>query len=190
MRALIVSSDRFEDSELSEPLQQLQSKGVEVDIAAPQQRPITGKHGHRVSAGLALSAVRAEDYDVLLLPGGEAPASLRKIPEAVAIARHFLQADKPVAAICHGPQLLIATGLMAGRTATCYRAVKRELEAAGANYPVLCSSHHQLPLLAASVSRYVPRSSLIEHGNRHDRDTDYLDLARQAIGSRGRDRTS
>ena len=134
MRALIVSADRFEDSELSEPLQQLQSKGVEVDIAAPQQRPITGKHGHRVSAGLALSAVRAEDYDVLLLPGGEAPASLRKIPEAVAIARHFLQADKPVAAICHGPQLLIATGLMAGRTATCYRAVKRELEAAGANY--------------------------------------------------------
>jgi protease I len=134
MRALIVSSDRFEDSELSEPLRQLQAKGVEVDIAAPQQGPIVGKHGHRVSAGLALSAVRAEYYDLLLLPGGEAPASLRKIPEAVAIARHFLQADKPVAAICHGPQLLIATGLMAGRTATCYRAVRQELEAAGVNY--------------------------------------------------------
>jgi protease I len=53
--------------------------------------------------------VRAEDYDLLLLAGGEAPASLRKIPEAVAIGRRFLQADKPVAAICHGPQLLIAT---------------------------------------------------------------------------------
>ena len=92
MRALIVSSDRFEDSELSEPLQQLQAKGDEVDIAAPQQGPITGKHG---------LAVRAEDYD-LLLPGGEAPASLRKVPEAVAIARHFLQADKPVAAIAGG----------------------------------------------------------------------------------------
>jgi DJ-1/PfpI family len=51
-----------------------------------------------------------------------------------AIARHFLQADKPVATICHGPQLLIATGLMAARTATCYRAVRQELEAAGANY--------------------------------------------------------
>jgi protease I len=134
MRALVVSADRFEDSELSEPLQQLQARGVEVDIAAPQQGPITGKHGHRVSAGLALSAVRAEDYELLLLPGGEAPARLRKIPAAVAIARHFLQADKPVAAICHGPQLLIATGLMAGRTATCYRAVRHELEAAGGNY--------------------------------------------------------
>ncbi len=110
MRALIVSADGFEDRELSEPLQQLQEKGVEVDIAAPQQGPITGKHGLKVSARLALSAVQAGDYDLLLLPGGEAPASLRKIPEAVVIARHFLQADKPVAAICHGPQLLIATG--------------------------------------------------------------------------------
>jgi protease I len=134
MRALIVSADRFEDSELSEPLQQLRARGVEVDIAAPQQGPITGKHGHSVSAGLALSAVRAEDYDLLLLPGGEAPASLLEIPEAVAIARHFLQADKPVAAICHGPQLLIATGLMAGRSATCYRAVRQELQAAGVSY--------------------------------------------------------
>jgi protease I len=134
MRALIVSSNRFEDSELSEPLQQLQAKGVEVDIAAPQQGPIAGKHGLKVSAGLALNAVHAEDYDLLLLPGGEAPASLRKIAEAVAVARYFLLADKPVAAICHGPQLLIATGLMAGRTATCYRTVRQELEAAGVNY--------------------------------------------------------
>ena len=134
MRALVVSADRFEDSELSEPLQQLRARGVEVDIAALQQGPITGKHGHKVSAGLALSAVRAEDYDLLLLPGGEAPASLRKVLDAVAIARHFLQVDKPLAAICHGPQLLIATGPMAGRTATCYRAVRQELEAAGANY--------------------------------------------------------
>jgi putative intracellular protease/amidase len=93
---MIVSTDRFEDSELSEPLQQLQAKEVEVDIAALQQGPITGKHGHRVSASLALSAVRTEDFDLLLLPGGEAPASLRKIPEAAAIAQHFLQADYPL----------------------------------------------------------------------------------------------
>jgi protease I len=134
MRALIVSADRFQDSELSEPLQQLRARGVEVDIAAPQQGPIIGKHGYRVSARLALSAVRPGDYDLLLLPGGEAPASLRKIPEAVAVARHFLQAGKPVAAICHGPQLLIATGLMGGRTATCYPTVRQELEAAGVSY--------------------------------------------------------
>jgi protease I len=134
MRALIVSADRFEDSELSEPLQQLRARGVEVDIAAPQQGPIIGKHGYGVSAGLALSAVRPGDYDLLLLPGGEAPASLQKIPEAVASAQHFLEDGKPMAAICHGPQRLIATGLMAGRTATCYRGVRQELEAAGVSY--------------------------------------------------------
>jgi protease I len=134
MRALIISSDRFEDSELAEPLRQLRAKGVEVDIAAPQKGSITGKHGHKACAGLALDAVRPEIYDLLLLPGGKAPASLRKDPEAVAIARHFLQANKPVAAICHGPQLLIPTGLLAGRSATCYRGMRQELEAAGVKY--------------------------------------------------------
>jgi protease I len=134
MRALIVSSDLFEDSELVEPLSQLRAKGMEVDVAAPQKRPITGKHGHKVPVGLALDAVRPEDYDLLIVPGGKAPATLRKSPEAVAIARHFLQADKPVGAICHGPQLLMATGLLAGRSATGYRDIRRELEAAGVNY--------------------------------------------------------
>jgi protease I len=115
MRALIVSSDRFEDSELTEPLHQLRAKGVAVDVAAPQRGLITGKHGHKMDAGLALEAVRPEDYDLLLIPGGKAPASLRKKPKAGDIARRFLEADKPVAAIRHGPQLLIATGLgMAG----------------------------------------------------------------------------
>ncbi len=134
MRALIISADRFEDSELIDPLQQFRVKGVEVDVAAPQKGPITGKHGHKVGAGLALKAVHPEDYDLLLLPGGKAPASLRKNPEAVAIARHFLQANKPVAAICHGPQVLLATGLLTGRTATCYHGMKQELEDAGVNY--------------------------------------------------------
>jgi len=134
MRALIISSDLFEDSELAGPLRQLRAKGLAVDIAAPQKGLITGKHGHKVTVGLALNAVRPDDYDLLIVPGGKAPASLRKNPEAVAIARHFLQAGKPLAAICHGPQLLLATGLLAGRSATCYRNMRQELEAAGVNY--------------------------------------------------------
>lgn len=134
MRALIVTADQYEDSELAEPLRRLLENGVRVDIAAPRAGRITGKHGHKAVAGLSLDAVRPEDYDLLLLPGGKAPAGLRKNPDAVAIARHFLEADKPVAAICHGPQVLVATGLLAGRNATCYRDVRRELEAAGAKY--------------------------------------------------------
>jgi protease I len=134
MRALIVSADLFEDRELVEPLRQLQAKQVDVDVAAPQQGQIAGKHGHTVEARLAIGAVRPEEYDLLILPGGKAPASLRTNPEAVAVARHFLQANKPVAAICHGPQVLIATGMLTGRRATGYRGIKQELKAAGVKY--------------------------------------------------------
>ena len=134
MRALIISADRFEESELLEPMHQLQAKGVKVDLAAPQQGLITGKHGHKVHAGLALGVVQPQEYDLLVLPGGEAPAVLQKNPDAVAIARHFLLTGKPVAAICHGPQVLLPTGLLAGRTATCYKDMRQELEAAGVNY--------------------------------------------------------
>jgi protease I len=134
MRALIVSADRFEDSELIEPVRQLAAKGVAVEIAAPRAGAITGKHGSVVHADLALAAVRPEQYDLLIIPGGEAPARLRNIPEAVAIARYFLEAGRPTAAICHGPQLLISTGVLAGRTVTSYRTVAPECEAAGAIY--------------------------------------------------------
>ena len=68
------------------------------------------------------------------MPGGKAPATLQQHPEAVAIAHYFLAANKTVAAICHGPQVLIPTGLLAGRTATCYRSMRQELEAAGVDY--------------------------------------------------------
>lgn len=134
MRALIISSDQFEDSELREPLRQLQAGGVTVDLAAPQKGSITGKHGYKVEAGLALDEVQPESYDLLVLPGGKAPARLQKNSQAVAIARYFLETGKPVAAICHGPQVLMPDGLLAGRTATCYRGVAPELKAAGMNY--------------------------------------------------------
>jgi protease I len=134
MRVLILSADRFEESELLEPLHQLEEKGLQVTLAAPQRGVITGKHGHKVHADLALDSVVPEEYELLLLPGGKAPAQLQKNVDAVAIARHFLLAAKPVAAICHGPQVLIATGLLAGRSATCYRSMRAEMEAAGVHY--------------------------------------------------------
>jgi protease I len=133
-RALIISADRFEDSELVEPLRQLQAKGVAVDLAAPHDDIITGKHGHKVAAGLALDEVQPDLYDLLVLPGGKAPADLQNNALSVAIARDFLEAGKPVAAICHGPQVLIPSGLLAGRTATCYRGMAAELKAAGVVY--------------------------------------------------------
>jgi protease I len=133
-RALIVSADGFEDSELAVPLSRLTDEGIAIDIAAPRRGPIRGKHGHEVAADVALDEVRADDYDLLVLPGGRAPEALRQDAAALGIARAFMAAGKPVAAICHGPQILASAGVLRGRRATCYRAVVAELTEAGALY--------------------------------------------------------
>jgi protease I len=83
---------------------------------------------------LALDEVNPDDYAILILPGGKAPALMRKEPKAFEIARNFFSSGKPVAAICHGPQILISAGLLQGRRATCYRSVADELKEAGALY--------------------------------------------------------
>jgi protease I len=134
MRALIVTADRFEDSELLEPLQRLRAAGVAVDIASNAVGTVTGKHGHRADANCRIAGLRCDDYDLLLLPGGQAPAVLRADPALLQLVRDFVAAAKPVAAICHGPQILAAAGVLAGRRATAYRTVAEELRAAGARF--------------------------------------------------------
>ncbi|MBI2354241.1 MAG: type 1 glutamine amidotransferase [Deltaproteobacteria bacterium] len=134
MKALILSADNFEDSELLVPLYRLQEAGYEVEVAAGRHGTIHGKHGYEVRVGKSFTEVDPADYGVLILPGGKAPAAIRDDPQAQEIARHFFACDKPVGAICHGPQTLISAGLLEGRRATCYRTVAKELEAAGALY--------------------------------------------------------
>lgn len=134
MRALIISADHFEDSELLFPFYRLKEEGLEVDIAAIARGKINGKHGYEVVVDRALRDVDPNEYDLLILPGGKAPATLRKEPAAIAIAQDFMRSNKPVAAICHGPQILITAGVLKGRRATCYRSVAEELKASGALY--------------------------------------------------------
>lgn len=134
MKALILSADNFEDSELLVPLYRLQEAGYGVEIAAGGQGSISGKHGYEVRVDKTFAEVDPADYDVLILPGGKAPAAIRDEAPVQAIARAFFAADKPVGAICHGPQILISAGLLNGRRATCYRTVAEELRAAGADY--------------------------------------------------------
>lgn len=134
MKALIISADNFEDTELLVPFYRLKEEGVDVDIASVEKANIKGKHGYTVAVDKALSEVRPDDYGILIIPGGKAPEFLRKNENALSIARHFFDRKKPVAAICHGPQILISAGLIAGKRATCYRSVAQELKEAGGLY--------------------------------------------------------
>ncbi len=95
---------------------------------------IKGKHGYEVKVDKTLEEAQSRDYDLLILPGGKAPEAIRKEEEALKIAKDFFQENKPVSAICHGPQILITADLLKGRRATCYRSVAQELKDAGAIY--------------------------------------------------------
>ncbi|MGB9715714.1 MAG: type 1 glutamine amidotransferase domain-containing protein [Thermodesulfovibrionales bacterium] len=134
MKALIISADNFEDTELLTPLYRLKEEGVHVDIASIRKGKIKGKHGYEVSVDLTLKEVNPDNYDLLILPGGKAPEVIRKEKDAIEIVRHFFQKNKPVSAICHGPQTLISAGLLKGRRATCYKSVAQEMKEAGAIY--------------------------------------------------------
>lgn len=134
MKVLIISADGFEDSELLEPLHALTGAGIEVDIASLHKGPIKGKHGQMVETTLAVEEADADDYAALILPGGKAPARLRESRAVLELTRRFVQAGKPVAAICHGPQILLSAGVLQGRRATCYRSVASELRQGGVDY--------------------------------------------------------
>jgi len=134
VKVLIVSAENFEDTELLAPYYRFREEGFEVDIASVAKGKITGKHGYEVNANLSLEEVEPEHYGLLFLPGGKAPESLRKLQCALEIARRFFASGKPVAAICHGPQILITAGLLNGRRATCYKSVAPEMKVAGVIY--------------------------------------------------------
>jgi protease I len=134
MKALIVTGEHFEDCELLVPYYRLKEEDIEVDIASIRRGNLTGKHGYEVQATQALEDVNTEEYDLLVLPGGMAPAAIRNQPAAARIAQAFFRRSKLVAAICHGPQILISAGVLRGRRVTCYRTVAKELREAGAIY--------------------------------------------------------
>lgn len=134
MRALIITADLFEDSELKVPYEMLEESGTIVDIASLNKGKVTGKHGYSVEATLSLAETDPDLYDILILPGGKAPSALREEPKALEIAQSFFDQNKLVAAICHGPQILISAGLMKGRRATGYKSIAKELKDAGVLY--------------------------------------------------------
>jgi len=131
VRALIISADGFEDIELLYPYYRLQELGIDVIIAAPQQGDIVGKVGYKVKASMSFKEAVKQDFDILVIPGGRAPERVRLEAEALEIVRRFFKEDKPVATICHGPQVLISAGVVRGRRLTSWWGVKDDVIAAG-----------------------------------------------------------
>jgi len=139
VRALILTANEFEDMELFFPYFRLLEEGAQVDIAAPQTGVIHGEHGYSLKITKTIGEVDPDQYDLLLVPGGfpqGAPATVRKLKKAQEIARSFVSQNKPVAAICHGPWLLVSADVVRGRHVTGFweDGVPEEIKAAGGIY--------------------------------------------------------
>ena len=137
-KILIIATDGFEQSELFDPRDQLIGARADVKLAAPKRQPIQGmqhdQKGATITPDLTLDDVRPEEYDALIIPGGVAnPDALRTEARAIEIVRAFYEAGKPVAAICHGPWLLVEADVIAGKRVTSWPSVRTDLANAGAD---------------------------------------------------------
>lgn len=138
-KVAILTENGFEEVELTSPKKALEDAGAEVAIVSPQKEKVKAwSHDHwsiEVPVDVNVKDADPNDYDALMVPGGVFnPDKMRMNENCVRFAKHFLETGKPVAAICHGPQLLIETGLIDGRNMTSYPSVKTDLINAGASW--------------------------------------------------------
>ncbi len=138
-KVAILTEEGFEQVELTSPQQALKDAGATVHVISPEGGEIKAwdetDWGITVTADKKLSEVSPDDYDALVLPGGVLnPDKLRQNKDAVAFVSAFLDEGKPVAAICHGPQMLIETAMISGREMTSYPSLKTDLKNAGVNW--------------------------------------------------------
>jgi len=147
---LMLVGDYVEDYEVMVPFQALLMAGHTVDAVCPGKKSgefvrtaihdfegdqtYSEKRGHNFSLNAAFEQVKPESYDALVIPGGRAPEYIRLNPRVLEVVRHFAQAGKPIAAICHGAQVLAAAGVLKGKKCSCYPAVSPDISLAGGTY--------------------------------------------------------
>jgi len=147
---LMLVGDYVEDYEVMVPFQALLMVGHNVHTVCPGKKSdevvrtaihdfegdqtYSEKRGHNFRLNATFDSIRPEDYDALVIPGGRAPEYVRLKPRVLEIVRHFASAKKPIAAICHGAQVLAAAGVLQGKTCSCYPAVSPEVTAAGGTF--------------------------------------------------------
>lgn len=138
-RILIIATNGFEQSELEVPRDKLRQAGAKVDIASPDGKAIIGwdqkDWGREADVDLKIVDAKPNDYQALVIPGGVInPDKLRVDEDAMCIVRSFLADGKIVAAVCHGPWLLVQADALKGRRATSYKSIRKDVENAGANW--------------------------------------------------------
>lgn len=149
-KILMLVGDFGEDYEIMVPFQALQAVGHTVHAVCPDkksgdavataihdfegQQTYSEKRGHNFSLNATFDEIKPAEYDALVIPGGRAPEYLRLNPKVLDLVRHFFDAKKPVAAICHGAQVLAAAGVLEGRKCSAYPACRAEVELAGGHY--------------------------------------------------------
>ena len=138
-KVAILVTDGFEQVEMTGPREALDDAGAETKIVSLKSGQIQGMHhadkGDKFDVDLTLDRARPEEFDALMIPGGLMnPDALRMSEDALGFARHFFAAGKPVAAICHGPQVLISADLVRGRTMTSWPAILVDMRNAGARW--------------------------------------------------------
>jgi protease I len=147
---LMIVGDFAEDYEVMVPFQTLLAVGHKVHAVCPGkaagdtiataihdfegQQTYSEKRGHNFALNATFAEIKPESYDALVIPGGRAPEYLRLDPQVLALVKHFFDANKPVAAICHGAQLLARVGVIKGRKVSAYPACRPEVELAGGTY--------------------------------------------------------
>ncbi|CCQ10482.1 ThiJ/PfpI family protein [Pseudoalteromonas luteoviolacea B = ATCC 29581] len=153
MKILMITGDYVEDYENMVPFQALQACGYTVDAVCPGKKAgdaiatsihdfegeqtYSEKRGHNFTLNASFDSVKESDYAGLYLPGGRAPEYLRLNAKVIELIQAFAKADKPIASICHGPQLLTAAGVITGKQVSAYPACEPEVRLAGADYVVL-----------------------------------------------------
>jgi len=134
-KVLLFVDNGFEDRELMYPYYRFQEAGYKVDVVGPKAKiTYNGEHGLTMESGLSPKDVNIDDYVAIIIPGGRAPDRMRTDKGLVDLAKEAFQKRKVIAAICHGPQLLIEAGVVKGKKATCYVSVSTDLKNAGGIY--------------------------------------------------------
>ena len=141
-RAVIITGPGFQDEEVIYPYYRLLEEGYKTDIATKDGAVVYGKYGVPARATMSVSELNADDFDMVILPGGfEAPDRVRLLPEVQEFVRKMDEHKKLVAAICHGPWIMISAGITKGRKMTAFWSIEADMKNSGADY------QHKVPVV-------------------------------------------